>query len=148
MKRREFLKAAGVGLATSTIAAPAIAQSMPDIRALWVSPDGEATAPTIAELAAMDLSYGVVLLPPGCGGLERGMFRPRPTAEVLDVAEEEEDPERRRYIVRFHDGWEGSHLASGNPPEAWPDPRGVSELRRFAEEFKLGKPTVIEIRVP
>jgi hypothetical protein len=30
MKRREFLKAAGVGLATSAIAAPAIAQSMPE----------------------------------------------------------------------------------------------------------------------
>ena len=32
MKRREFLKAAGVGLATSTIAAPAIAQSMPEVK--------------------------------------------------------------------------------------------------------------------
>ena len=32
MKRREFLKAAGVGIATSTIAAPAIAQSMPELR--------------------------------------------------------------------------------------------------------------------
>ncbi len=32
MKRREFLKAAGVGVATSTIAAPAIAQSMPELR--------------------------------------------------------------------------------------------------------------------
>jgi len=32
MKRREFLKAAGVGLATSAIAAPAIAQSMPELK--------------------------------------------------------------------------------------------------------------------
>ena len=33
MKRREFLKAAGVGLAASTaVAAPAIAQSMPEIK--------------------------------------------------------------------------------------------------------------------
>src|SRR5438132_9851588 len=32
MKRREFLKAAGVGIATSTVAAPAIAQSMPELR--------------------------------------------------------------------------------------------------------------------
>jgi TRAP-type mannitol/chloroaromatic compound transport system substrate-binding protein len=32
MKRREFLKAAGVGLATSAVAAPAIAQSMPEIK--------------------------------------------------------------------------------------------------------------------
>src|SRR5712664_2200665 len=32
MKRREFLKAAGVGVATSTIAAPAIAQSMPELK--------------------------------------------------------------------------------------------------------------------
>jgi TRAP-type mannitol/chloroaromatic compound transport system substrate-binding protein len=32
MKRREFLKAAGVGIATSTIAAPAIAQSMPELK--------------------------------------------------------------------------------------------------------------------
>src|SRR4030088_3408001 len=32
MKRREFLKATGVGLAASTVAAPAIAQSMPDVK--------------------------------------------------------------------------------------------------------------------
>ena len=32
MKRREFLKAAGVGLATTTIAAPAVAQSMPELK--------------------------------------------------------------------------------------------------------------------
>src|SRR4030081_2503131 len=39
MKRREFLQAAGAGLATSSIAAPAIAQSMPELkwrlRASW-----------------------------------------------------------------------------------------------------------------
>jgi TRAP-type mannitol/chloroaromatic compound transport system substrate-binding protein len=32
MKRREFLKVTGVGLAASTVAAPAVAQSMPEIR--------------------------------------------------------------------------------------------------------------------
>src|SRR5438477_134550 len=32
MKRREFLKAAGLGLATSAVAAPAIAQSMPEVK--------------------------------------------------------------------------------------------------------------------
>jgi TRAP-type mannitol/chloroaromatic compound transport system substrate-binding protein len=32
MKRREFIKAAGLGLATSAVAAPAIAQSSPEIR--------------------------------------------------------------------------------------------------------------------
>jgi TRAP-type mannitol/chloroaromatic compound transport system substrate-binding protein len=32
MKRREFLKAAGVGLAASAVAAPAVAQSMPELK--------------------------------------------------------------------------------------------------------------------
>ena len=32
MKRREFLKVAGAGMATSAVAAPAIAQSMPEVR--------------------------------------------------------------------------------------------------------------------
>src|SRR5476651_126556 len=32
MKRRDFLKTAGAGLAASTLAAPAIAQSMPEIK--------------------------------------------------------------------------------------------------------------------
>src|SRR3981189_3700530 len=32
MKRREFLKVTGVGLAASTVAAPAVAQSMPEVR--------------------------------------------------------------------------------------------------------------------
>ncbi len=36
MKRREFLKTAGAGLAASTVAAPAIAQSMPEIK--WRMP--------------------------------------------------------------------------------------------------------------
>ena len=32
MKRRQFLKVTGAGLATSAVAAPAIAQSMPEIK--------------------------------------------------------------------------------------------------------------------
>src|SRR6202012_3889327 len=32
MQRRQFLKAAGAGMAASTVAAPAIAQSMPEVK--------------------------------------------------------------------------------------------------------------------
>ena len=37
MKRREFLKVGGVGLAASTVAAPAIAQSMPEVKWRYVA---------------------------------------------------------------------------------------------------------------
>src|ERR1043166_3676573 len=48
MKRREFLKAAGGGLAVSAVAAPAIAQSMPELK--WRM--------TVSWPKALDTIYG------------------------------------------------------------------------------------------
>jgi CRISPR-associated endonuclease/helicase Cas3 len=130
-----------------------IAELMPDTVALWVSPDGEVKALTITELAQQDLRYGLVLLPPGCGWLDRGMFRDtpcQPDAAAYDVADEREpdEGERRRYLVTgMEDDWRWHRIGSVADEEAFgPNPQDVTALRQFAVERALGKP--IRIRIP
>ena len=124
-----------------------IAESAGDTLGLLLTPDGEVEVKTISELATTELAYSVVLLPPGCGGLEHGMLTVSPSPDtVYDVADETGQGERRRYYVSIGDaGCQWTGVGSGDAPEAGPDPRKTKELLQFAKVRGLGAATIIEI---
>ena len=124
-----------------------IATSTPGTLALLVSTDGAVIPKTVAELAGLKLAYCTVILPPGCGGLDRGMFTPQPTPGVpYDVADRTEGPARRRYHVTFlDDEWQWTPIDCNDPAEPGPSPADPKQLRDFAARHGLGAPTVIEI---
>ena len=125
-----------------------IAQALPDALCLFVSRDGEVQAGRLAGLLVdTDLSYGLVILPPGCGGLDRGILTTRTTAAAkYDVAERDGEAERPRYSVKpVGDGWEWTRIGREASAELQFDPRRKTLLRQFANDNLLGTPTVIEI---
>lgn len=130
-----------------------IAKSKPDTMALWISPGDDVEAVTIAELASetRELNHGLILLPPGCGGLERGMFTDKPGLPdtVYDVADERvaDGKERRRYLATgMGDDWQWRRIGnSEDEEEAPPSPRDAKALAQFAAKRRLGKPILVPI---
>lgn len=127
-----------------------IAKTRGDTCALFISSDGETTVATVEELAeeSRDLAYGTVILPPGCGGLARGMFRAKESGEgtAYDVADESgPDESRRRYLAAFDgDRWLWKRLGSGESGEG-PDPRDNAAVARRARALGLRPPLVVEL---
>jgi CRISPR-associated endonuclease/helicase Cas3 len=128
-----------------------VANTCGETRALFVSSDGETIVLTVAELADQkhDLSYGTVLLTPGCGGLARGMFRTEESAQgtVYDVADETGPGEpRRRYLASFDgEGWLWRRLASSAESEEGPDPLDTRAVAVMARKLGLRPPLVIAV---
>ncbi|HEY3456352.1 MAG TPA: type I-U CRISPR-associated helicase/endonuclease Cas3 [Bryobacteraceae bacterium] len=109
---------------------------------LFENRDGEVKVCSIQEITNRkknDLQDGVILLPPGCGCIDRGMFQPTGGTLGNDVADKgEEDTERRRYLaVRVDGEWTASQLASD---QQW------SGLKHWREHIKGGK--LMSIRIP
>src|SRR5471030_573554 len=127
-----------------------IASTHGETPALFVSSDAETTVLTVAELAdeKHDLSYGTVVLPPGCGGLARGMLRAEESAEgtVYDVADAGAGESRCRYLAAF-DGerWLWGLLGQSEDSEEGPDPRDTKAVAARAGELGLRPPLVIGV---
>jgi CRISPR-associated endonuclease/helicase Cas3 len=130
-----------------------IAKTRGETHTLLVSSDGETTVWTVAELAeeARDLRYGTVVLPPGCGGLARGMFRAGESGEgtVYDVADAPAlDELRRRYLATFNgDLWLWKRLGWTGDSEEGPDPRDNAAVAKMARRLALRPPLVVELPV-
>ncbi len=92
-----------------------LAEEEPGQRAIVVDKDGDIRAGMLAEIAGWDLAYALVLLPSGCGSLDRGMFRPGPAdgdPVRYDVADEGQS--RERFVARFEENvWRLERLGSG-----------------------------------
>lgn len=128
----------------------AIAAGKPDVKALLVTDDGRVEAMPIRELVKAKLAYAKVVLPPGCGGLERGMLSPETSNDArYDVADPADGSGRRRYCLRAVDGQsEWTRIGSGGPSEIRPEPPSIQEVRDFAREHGLGMAAVMEIPNP
>jgi CRISPR-associated endonuclease/helicase Cas3 len=128
-----------------------IAKARGETRVLFVSSDGETSAPTVAELAAesLDLGYGTVVLPPGCGGIARGMFRPDETGAdtVYDVADAGGPDESRCRYLAEPDGdlWRWTRLGAAGKGEEGPDPRDKRAVAEEARRLGFRPPLVISL---
>jgi CRISPR-associated endonuclease/helicase Cas3 len=80
------------------------------VRVICILRNGDVRPYTLGDLAESDvLEYATVLLPPGCGAIERGMFRPA-AGSSDDVADRTRNPEadpmaqREAYHAKRSDG--------------------------------------------
>jgi CRISPR-associated endonuclease/helicase Cas3 len=124
-------------------------EEMPlDEPALLVRHDGHITPTTVAELPGMDLEFSLILLPPRVGRLDHGMWGSGPAEDPgNDIADKAAKKPRRRYHVEKEDDiWKWKQMPSKESESL--DPTNAEELRRFAADHDLGKPTVIEIPRP
>ncbi len=126
-----------------------LAEKEPERRAIVVGKDGDIRADTLAQIADRDsdLAYALVLLPSGCGSLDRGMFRPEPAGgdpTRYDVADEGQD--RKRFVARFEeDVWRLERLGveGGEALELESLDRGA--VLRFADDKR---PLLVAVSAP
>jgi CRISPR-associated endonuclease/helicase Cas3 len=122
-----------------------IAKIRGETHALFVSSDGDTSVLTVTELAeeTRDLRYGTVVLPPGCGGLKRGMFQAGESGEgtVYDVADASGcDEPRRRYLVTFNgELWLWKRLGATGESAEGPDPRDNAAVARMARTLSFAR---------
>jgi CRISPR-associated endonuclease/helicase Cas3 len=128
-----------------------IAEVQPDVKILFQARDGQVESMTVkkaAESKPEDLAYGLLLLPPACGGLWRGMFRAVPEGDdQYDIADT--TTLRRRYLLEF-DGaqWKRRRvgIGTGEAGEEIPEKEvSRASLVQFAKSQQLGAPLKIAL---
>jgi len=136
-----------------------IAESAPEVEVVVVRRDGSSEVHALNKLTGddVDLAYCRVILPPGCGGLSKGMLQAAGSADPgetrFDVADEVRDAERkesgrRRYVVEFSDGrWKWTRIGGQDveEPEFDVDPTARREVVKFAAERGLAPPVVFQV---
>ena len=133
----------------------AIAAKSPDTAVLFRTRDGSviySTLSVVCRWKVPQLNHGLLLLPPGCGGLTaHGMFTTDASAEGVpyDVADEDvggtaaRNAHRCRYLV---EGGQWRRLGSDSPDPDPPSSLNAATLAAYARERGFGAPIKVEIQ--